>query len=86
LLEPDPNSKIYRTLSAPKARLRWDRRGILADHISGTAVLKYGPTEILPPVGATSKHPARLCRPGRQANRAHLRGKPEFSTLETGCG
>src|SRR4029077_4222813 len=30
-----------------------DRRGILADPISGTAVLEYGGTEILPPVRAT---------------------------------
>ena len=69
-----------------KAQLRWVQRGILADPISGTAVLEYGPTEILPPVGAISKHPARLCRPGRQASRAHPRGKPGFSTLESGCG
>src|SRR6202030_810513 len=69
-LEPDTNSKIYFTLS-PEPRVRWDRRGILANPISGTAVLEYGPTEILPPVCAISKHPARLCRPGRQAGRAH---------------
>ena len=30
--------------------------------------------------------PARLCRPGRQASRAHPRGKPGFSTCESGCG
>jgi hypothetical protein len=55
LLEPDPNSKIYRTLNPEKARLRWDQLGILAAHISGTPVLEYGPTEILPPVAAVSK-------------------------------
>src|SRR5438067_7824429 len=54
-LEPDTNSKIYLTLS-PEPRVRWDRRGILANPISGTAVLEYGPAEILPPVGAISKH------------------------------
>jgi hypothetical protein len=54
--------------------------------ISGTAVPKYGPREILPPVGAISKHPARLCRPSRHASRSHPRGKPGFSTLESGCG
>ena len=86
LVEPDTNSKIYRTFSPEKARLCWDQRGILVDAISGTAVLEYGPTEILPPVGAISKHPARLCRPGRQASRAHPRGKPGFSTFESGCG
>jgi hypothetical protein len=42
-------------LSPTKARLCWDRRGILAAHISGTAVLEYGPTEILPPVAAKWK-------------------------------
>src|SRR5207302_6102126 len=84
-LEPDTNSKIYLTLS-PEPRVRWDRRGILADPISGTAVLEYGPAEILPPVGAISKHPARLCRPGRQASRGHPRGKPGFSTCARGRG
>ena len=69
-----------------EGRLRWDRRGILADPISGPAVLEYGPTEILPPVGAISKHPSRLCRRGRQASRAHPRGKPGLSTFEGGCG
>ena len=72
--------------SPAKPRLYWDRRGILADPISGTAVLEYGPTEILPPVGAILKHPARLCRPGRQASRAQPRGKPGFSTLESSSG
>jgi hypothetical protein len=68
-LEPDTNSKIYFTLS-PEPRVRWDRRGILANPISGTAVLEYGPAEILPPVGAISKlgltrfggHPESLAR------------------------
>jgi hypothetical protein len=39
-------------LSPRKTRLCWDQRGIFADHLSGTAVLEYGPTEISPPVGA----------------------------------
>src|ERR1700738_703767 len=54
--------------------------------VTGTAVLEYGPTEILPQVGALSKHAERLCRPGRQAGRAHPRGKPGFWTFESGCG
>jgi hypothetical protein len=54
--------------------------------VTGTAVLEYGPTEILPQVGALSKHAERLCRPGRQASRAHPRGKPGFWTFESGCG
>jgi len=86
LLEPDPNSKTDPTLNPVKARLCWDRRGILADPISGTAVLESGPTEILPPVGAISKHPARLCRPGRQARRPEPSGKPGFLSYESGCG
>src|SRR5712671_2531229 len=53
---------------------------------TGTAVVEYGPTEILPQVGALSKHAERLCRPGRQASRAHPRGKPGFWTFESGCG
>src|SRR5207253_752116 len=67
-------------------RLYGDRRGILPDPISGTAVLEYGATEILPPVGAILKHPACLCRPGRQASRAQPRGKPGFSTREGSSG
>src|SRR5947207_12869885 len=54
--------------------------------ISGTAVLEYGATEILPPVGSILKHPARLCRPGRQASRAQPRGKPGFPTLDSSSG
>ena len=30
--------------------------------------------------------PARLCRPRRQTSRAHPRGKPGFSTFESGYG
>jgi len=52
----------------------------------GLNILEYGPTEILAPVRAISKHPARLCRPGREASRAHPRGKPGFSTFDSGCG
>jgi len=33
-----------------------------------------------------TESPARLCRPGRQASRAHPRGKPGFWTFESGCG
>ena len=32
MLEPDPNSEIYRTFSPEKARLRWGRHGILVGH------------------------------------------------------
>src|SRR5258708_39248647 len=85
-LQPIRIERSTAHLSREKARLHWVQRGIRADPISGTAVLEYGPTEILPPVGAISKHPARLCRPRRQASRAHPRGKPEFSTLDSGCG
>jgi hypothetical protein len=37
--------------SSANAATLWGR-GILADPIRGTAVLEYGATEILPPVGA----------------------------------
>src|SRR5215813_10359344 len=77
---------IYRTLAPERARLRWDQRGILAAHISGTAVLEYGATEILPPVAAVSKYLARLCRPRRHSSRAHPREKPGFSTYESDLG
>jgi hypothetical protein len=68
----------------PSIRLARSRTRV--SPISGTAVLEYGATEILPPVGAIAKHPARLCRPRRQADRPQPRGKPGFSTLESGCG
>ena len=61
-------------------------RGILADHINGTAVLEYGPTEILPSVDAASKHPARLCRPGSPSQLPRPARKAGFSTFESGCG
>src|ERR1700680_4070741 len=56
------------------------------DRIAGNGVLEYGPTEILPRVGALLAGPAAICRPRRQTSRAHPRGKPGFSTLERGCG
>jgi hypothetical protein len=85
LLEPDPNSKIERTIKPGEGSdFVGTIRGIPTDPVSGTAVLEYGPTEILPPVAAVSKQPARLCRPSRQASRAHPRGKPGFSTYESG--
>src|SRR6202023_3409254 len=43
------------------------------ESLSGTAVLEYGPTEILPSVGAISKYSARRCRPRRHISRAHPR-------------
>src|SRR3984893_19310730 len=59
----------------------WHRRHC----ISLTAVLEFGPTETLPPVGAISKHPASLptrspIHPPRPARKAG------FSTFESGCG
>src|SRR5208282_1551842 len=87
LLEPDPNSKdLPHGQARRRLRLRWDQRGVLAAPVSGIAVLEYAPTEILPSVGAASTHPVRLCRPARQASRAHPRGKPGFSTYESGFG
>jgi hypothetical protein len=52
LVEPGPSAAIHRTIKPGERPDFWDRCGILADPISGTAVLKYGATEILPPVGA----------------------------------
>jgi hypothetical protein len=43
---------------------------IFADHINGIAVLEYGSTEILPPVGLLFAAPASLCRPCREPSRA----------------
>jgi hypothetical protein len=53
LVEPGPSAQIHCTIKLRRTPpLYGDRRGILADPISGTAVLEYGATEILPPVGA----------------------------------
>src|SRR5262245_54697222 len=51
----------------PNHRYRW------AAHIIGGAVLEYGPTEILPPVGPMLPRPARLCRPRRPPRPTHPR-------------
>src|SRR4029077_4449589 len=72
--------------SPEKAPTSLGPSGLSTDPVTGIAVLEYGLTEILPPVGALSKHAERLCRPGRQASRAHPRGKPGFWTFESGCG
>ena len=53
--EPDPNSKIYCVFSPAKAGLRSDQRAPSSAPFKGNAVLKYGPTEILPPIGANWK-------------------------------
>jgi len=50
------------------------------------AVLEYGSSEILPPVGLLFAAPASLCRPCREPSRARPRGKPGFSTYEGGFG
>src|SRR6266850_5521607 len=46
--------------------------------VIGAAVLEYGPTEILPQVGALSKHAERLCRPGPKPA-AHTRAESRGS-------
>jgi len=73
--------KIYRTLSPKKARLRWEPRGIVADLITGGAVLEYGPTETLSPVSPMLPRPVCLCRP-RRSSRLGRRGKPWLLDLE----
>src|SRR6516162_10287653 len=62
LPEPDPNSKPPLSLGCPH---------------TGGAVLEYGPTEILPPVGPMLPRSARLSRP-RRSPRPHTRGKPRL--------
>src|SRR5580692_2089228 len=49
-------SKTHPTLSPERSWLCPDRPGT-RHHTSLTAVLEFGPTETLPPVGAISKHP-----------------------------
>ena len=74
-------------LSPEKARLCRDRRGILADHHQrhcGTGI--WPDRDIAAGWRAYRNSLARLCRPDRQASRPHPRGKPGFSTFESGCG
>ena len=83
--EPDPNSKIYCAFSPAKAGLRSDQRAPSSAPFKGNAVLEYGPTEILPPIGANwktlrvSADPVvkQLPRPARKAG---------FSTSKNHCG
>jgi hypothetical protein len=69
-----------------RARLEGPGSAIVADHINGIAVLEYGSTEILLPVGQLFTAPASLCRTCREPSRAHPPGKPGFSTYEGGFG
>jgi len=82
-LSPIRNAKIYRTIKPEKAQLRWDQRGIFAVHVCGAAVLEYGPTEILPPVGAKWKamrvSADRVARPA-----AHTRAESRDSQPSKG--
>jgi hypothetical protein len=86
LLEPEPNSKIRRRFPGNNPSSLGGPVSIAAGHTSGTAVLEYGSTEILPPIGAMLTRPTSLCRPRRQLSRAHPRETPGFSTYEGGCG
>ena len=52
----------------------------------GRPHMEYGPAEILPPVGAISKHVRVSADLVATRARAHPRGKPGFSTFEGGCG
>jgi hypothetical protein len=52
-------------------RIRDKIRGIVADLITGGAVLEYGPTEISPPFGQMFSRPTCLCRPGRSSRPGH---------------
>src|SRR6202040_3348139 len=82
-LEPNPDSKIYRTLSS--ARLRWDRRGNLATTSASLRywnsarqrycrqLLRYRNTLASLPTRSPSQQP----RPARKAG---------FSTFENDCG
>src|ERR1700738_1752420 len=80
--EPDPNSKIYCAFSPAKAGLRSDQRAPSSAPFKGNAVLEYGPTEILPPIGANWKtlrvSADRVAKPAAR--------KAGFSTFEGGCG
>ena len=82
-LEPNPDSKIYRTLSS--ARLRWDRRGNLATTSASLRywnsarqrycrqLVRYRKTLASLPTRSPSQQP----RPARKAG---------FSTFENDCG
>jgi hypothetical protein len=82
-LEPNPDSKIYRTLSS--ARLRWDRRGNLA---TTSASLRYWNSarqrycrQLVRYRNTLASLPTRL--PSQQPRPARKAG---FSTFENDCG
>jgi hypothetical protein len=82
-LEPNPDSKIYRTLSS--ARLRWDRRGNLA---TTSASLRYWNSarqrycrQLVRYRKTLASLPTRL--PSQQPRPARKAG---FSTFENDCG
>src|SRR5712671_6645257 len=61
LLEREPNSKIRRRFPGNNpSSLGGPGSAIVAGHISGIAVLEYGSTEILPPIGAMLTRPTSL--------------------------
>jgi len=89
--EPDPNSKIYCAFSPAKAGLRSDQRAPSSAPFKGNAVLEYGPTEILPPIGANWKtlrvsadpvaKPAALTRAESRGSRPSKADAGERQTL-----
>jgi hypothetical protein len=86
LVEPDPNSKNLRVLTPEKGPTLLDQLGILAAHINGTAVLEYGPTEILPAVLAKWKALRVSADPVAKAA-AHTRAESRDSRdNESRCG
>src|SRR6516165_9226645 len=62
-------------------QLRSARVATTLDHITGTAVLEFGPAETLSPVGAGSPAYPSLCRPRRLPRPAHPREKPRVLDL-----
>ena len=89
--EPDPSSKIYCAFSPAKAGLRSDQRAPSSAPFKGNAVLEYGPTEILPPIGANWKtlrvsadpvaKPAALTRAESRGSRPSKADAGERQTL-----
>ena len=87
LVEPALSAKIYRTIALGEGT---DFIGTgVAFSPTRSAALRYwnmARQRYCRRLARSPKHPERLCRPRRQADRPQPRGKPKFLVFESGAG
>jgi hypothetical protein len=81
----DPDSKIHCVIRARKARLRWDQRGILADHIRCHCGTGIWPDRDNAAGWRDIETPCASLLTRSPTSRAHPR-RPGFSSFESGRG